>query len=93
MIVRRLARRLVHEVARPIPLAALSVEVGVSLGAAIVDPEKSGTMRGTTRRNRRATVETTLRQADMVLYRAKLEGRGGYRFHDIRDGRELAAAR
>jgi diguanylate cyclase (GGDEF)-like protein len=78
----RLARRLVHEVARPIPLAALSVEVGVSLGAAIVDPEKSGTMRGTTRRNRRATVETTLRQADMVLYRAKLEGRGGYRFHD-----------
>jgi diguanylate cyclase (GGDEF)-like protein len=79
----RLARRLVHDVARPIPLAALSVEVGVSLGAAIVDPEKSGTKRGgTTRRNRRATVETALRQADMALYRAKLEGRGGYRFHD-----------
>lgn len=79
----RLARRLVCEVPRPIPLAALSVEVGVSLGAAIVDPETSGKMRGATaRRDRRACVETALRQADMALYRAKFEGRGGYRFHD-----------
>ena len=79
----RLARRLVHEVPRPIPLAALSVEVGVSLGAAIIDPDKSGKTRGgAARRNRRAVVETALRQADMALYRAKLEGRGGYRFHD-----------
>jgi diguanylate cyclase (GGDEF)-like protein len=78
----RLARRLVFDVPKPIPLAALSVEVGVSLGATIVDPEKAKMRGAASRRDRRATVETALRQADMALYRAKLEGRGSYRFHD-----------
>jgi diguanylate cyclase (GGDEF)-like protein len=79
----RLARRLVHEVPKPIPLAALSVDVGVSVGAAVVSPERSSKTRGAiSRRDRRASVELALRQADMALYRAKLDGRGRYRFHD-----------
>ncbi len=76
----RLARRIVHEVARPIPLAALSIEVGVSVGVAVYDPDASDGSGMSARDG--SPVETTLRQADMAMYRAKSEGRGLYRFFE-----------
>ncbi len=71
----RLARRMVYDIARPIPLAALSVEVGVSVGGTICGNATFATRDG-------SAVETALRQADMAMYRAKTEGRGMYRFFD-----------
>jgi diguanylate cyclase (GGDEF)-like protein len=76
----RLARRIVYEIARPIPLAALSIEVGVSVGVAVYDPDASDGNEMAKRDG--SQVETALRQADMAMYRAKTEGRGLYRFFD-----------
>ena len=76
----RLARRIVHELARPIPLAALSLQVGASVGVAVCAPYARGSDAMATRDG--APVETVLRQADMAMYRAKTEGRGSYRFFD-----------
>jgi diguanylate cyclase (GGDEF)-like protein len=73
----RLARRIVHEIPKPIPLAALALQVGVSVGVATSRPDgaKMTTLDG-------ALVETALRQADMAMYWAKAEGRSRYRFFD-----------
>jgi diguanylate cyclase (GGDEF)-like protein len=76
----RLARRIVHEVAKPIPLAALSLQVGTSVGVAVCTPQTRGSDAMTRRDG--APVETVLRQADMAMYWAKAEGRGRYRFFD-----------
>jgi diguanylate cyclase (GGDEF)-like protein len=76
----RLARRIVHELHRPIPLAALSLVVGVSVGVSTGCHTESATdsmmMLDGTR------VETALRRADMAMYWAKSEGRDRYRFFD-----------
>jgi predicted signal transduction protein with EAL and GGDEF domain len=76
----RLAGRIVHDIPQPIKLAALSVEVGVSVGVSIFDPEEGTDDEFSARDGSR--VETVLRQADMAMYRAKTEGRGLYRFFD-----------
>ncbi len=76
----RIARRMVHEVPRPIKLAALSVEVGCSVGASMY--ARDGGHSGGPLRGEHSPVETVLRQADMAMYRAKAEGRGAYRFFD-----------
>jgi diguanylate cyclase (GGDEF)-like protein len=76
----RLARRIVHEIPQPILLASLSLEVGVSVGVAIYDPDEHTDDDLATRDG--SQVETMLRQADMAMYRAKTEGRGLYRFFD-----------
>lgn len=76
----RLAQRIVHEVQKPIPLAALSLQVGVSAGVAIYD--RAGNRNSTMARRDGAEVETVLRQADTAMYLAKPEGRAQYRFFD-----------
>lgn len=76
----RLARQIVHEVSKPIPLAALSLQVGVSVGVATCTAEGAGNDAMAQRDG--APVETALRQADMAMYWAKAEGRGCYRFFD-----------
>ena len=76
----RLARRIVHDIPKPISLAALSLQVGVSVGVATCDPNA---MRDDAMAKRDGgIVETVLRQADMAMYWAKAEGRGQYRFFD-----------
>ena len=76
----RLARRIVHEVSKPVPLAALALQVGVSVGVSTGAPDVTGNVAMTERDGTR--VETALRQADMAMYWAKSEGRGRYRFFD-----------
>ena len=75
----RVARRIVHEIPTPIKLAALSLEVGCSVGVAMYakQGDRVGPLCG-----EHSPVETVLRQADMAMYRAKTEGRGAYRFFD-----------
>lgn len=73
------ARRIVHDVPRPIKIASLSLEVGASVGVAMHDQSSE---RDELVDEEGSPVETVLRQADMAMYRAKTEGRGGYRFFD-----------
>lgn len=84
----RLARQIVHEVQKPIPLASLSLQVGVSVGVS------TGLAQGEALHDAMAArdgtpVETALRQADMAMYWAKMEGRGRYRFFDQEMDRKL----
>lgn len=76
----RLARQIVHEVSKPIHLAALVLQVGVSVGVSTWIPGVSGNLAMASRDG--APVNTALRQADMAMYWAKAEGRGRYRFFD-----------
>jgi len=76
----RLARRIINALPKPIALAALSLEIGVSIGVAIYDPEDERLNEFAQRDG--GPVETVLRQADMAMYRAKTSGRGLYRFFD-----------
>jgi diguanylate cyclase (GGDEF)-like protein len=76
----RLARQIVHEVSKPIHLAALALQVGVSVGVAMSIPGISGNLDMADRDG--APVHTALRQADMAMYWAKAEGRGRYCFFD-----------
>src|SRR5262245_5554252 len=81
----RLARQIVHELARPIQLAALSLQVGASVGVATCDaPQCADTSLNSSALPVRdgGPVETMLRRADMAMYWAKAEGRGRYRFFD-----------
>lgn len=76
----RLARRIVHEISKPVPLAALALQVGVSVGVSTGDPDGACNVAMSERDGTR--VDTALRQADMAMYWAKAEGRGRYRFFD-----------
>jgi diguanylate cyclase (GGDEF)-like protein len=75
-----LGRRIVHDVSKPIHLASLALQVGVSVGVATSIPGVSGNHAMAYRDG--APVHTALRQADMAMYWAKAEGRGRYCFFD-----------
>ena len=73
----RLARRVVYDIAEPISVAALSLQIGASVGIAVYT---AVTNDGVLTEQDGNPVETVMRQADMAMYRAKTEGRGAYRF-------------
>jgi predicted signal transduction protein with EAL and GGDEF domain len=75
----RVARRIVHDIPKPINLASLSLDVRASVGISMYDKSHEG---GEEAHRENSAVETVLRQADMAMYRAKTEGRGGYRYFD-----------
>ncbi|NEU11024.1 sensor domain-containing diguanylate cyclase [Methylobacterium sp. BTF04] len=64
-----LARRLIDAVGKPVDLAGRQVDVGVSIGITLAPQDG-------------ADAEELCRQADLALYRAKVEGRNTYRFHE-----------
>lgn len=68
------AARIVDSLARPFSIGRNMIEIGASLGVALVSGEA-------------CEVETVLAHADSALYKVKQSGRGGYRFVDaqIRD--------
>jgi diguanylate cyclase (GGDEF)-like protein len=76
----RLARQIVHDVSKPIHLASLALQVGVSVGVAMSIPGVTGNEAMAYRDG--APVHTALRQADMAMYWAKAAGRGRYCFFD-----------
>jgi diguanylate cyclase (GGDEF)-like protein len=75
-----LARQIVEEISKPVRLAALALQVGVSVGvsAGVPDPTFDSVMA----KRDGTPVETALRQADMAMYWAKAEGRNRYRLFD-----------
>jgi diguanylate cyclase (GGDEF)-like protein len=75
----RLARRVVYDLAEPITIAALSLQVGASVGIAIYAEETND---GTLTEQDGNPVETVMRQADMAMYRAKTGKRGAYHFFE-----------
>jgi diguanylate cyclase (GGDEF)-like protein len=75
----RVARRIVYDLAEPIKLAALSPQVGASVGIAIYTPE---TNKGPLTKQDGSAADTVMRQADMAMYRAKTRGGGAYHFFE-----------
>jgi diguanylate cyclase (GGDEF)-like protein len=76
----RIARRIVHDVAQPIAVGALSIGVGASVGITVASwLQKDG---AAAVRPIAEQLQQHLRHADLAMYRAKLEGRGQYRFFE-----------
>lgn len=71
----QVARRILKEIREPIQLAALSVNVGASVGITICCAENAD-MANPLAAQDGSKVEMVLRQADMALYQAKNEGCG-----------------
>jgi diguanylate cyclase (GGDEF)-like protein len=76
----RLAQRIVETMCQPFDLDGHRAVVGVSIGIAVE-----------TERNTSADV--LLKNADMALYRAKADGRGGYRFFEAEMDAQMQARR
>jgi diguanylate cyclase (GGDEF)-like protein len=76
----RLARRLVHDLSQPIAVDALSVKIGVSIGATMTGPQPR--RHGAAPQEADDRIHGHLRHADLAMYRAKTEGRGQYRFFE-----------
>ena len=66
----RLAERLVTSLAAPFDLNGTEVNIGVSIGIALRDP------------GAKIDGETLMRHADLALYRAKMDGRGTFRYFE-----------
>ena len=78
--VRSLAERLLGEIRRPFPIDGHNLHVGVSVGSAIA-------------REREASPDAVLRNADLALYRAKREGRNTCRLFEPQMGASLRERR
>ena len=68
----RLSERLIADLSRPFDLDGNEVLIGVSVGIALRDGVSHADRSG----------QTLLRQADLALYKAKLDGRGAFRFFE-----------
>ena len=75
-----LAARLIDVAQLPFDLDGHQVVIGVSIGIAIAPGDASD-------------ADTLLKNADMALYRAKADGRGGYRFFEAEMDAQLQARR
>lgn len=64
-----LSRRLIEAIGEPIDLDGRLVDVGVSIGITLASKEDTD-------------ADELCRQADLALYRAKVEGRNTYRFYE-----------
>jgi diguanylate cyclase (GGDEF)-like protein len=73
---RRAAEQIVHEIAQPIYLAALTLRVGVCVGVSFCEESAETILT----HQDGDDIETVLRQADMALYQAKARGHSGYQF-------------
>ena len=76
-----LARRLVAALEKPVDLGNDRASVGVSIGIALIDQNGSGDL------------HQLLRDADLALYQAKENGRGGYCFYAPEMNRKLQERR
>jgi diguanylate cyclase (GGDEF)-like protein len=74
----RIARSITKVVLKPIRLAALSLDVGASVGIATCTADDDPLDVLTAQDG--SAIETVMRQADMALYEAKREGGSGCRF-------------
>lgn len=74
----RVAQSIIKEVPEPIRLAALSLNVGVSVGIATCTAEDDQLDMLTAQDG--SAIETVMRQADMAHYQAKREEGSGYHF-------------
>ena len=68
----RLAEAIIAALSSPVQLGPCDVQIGVSIGIAVVSPDV-------------ATSRELIRRADVVLYAAKAAGRGTYRFFGAED--------
>lgn len=75
-----LAQRIVQAMSQPFDLDGHRAIVGVSVGIAIAS-------------DRQTSADVLLKNADMALYRAKADGRGGYRFFEAEMDAQMQARR
>jgi diguanylate cyclase (GGDEF)-like protein len=75
-----LAQRIVQTMSQPFDLDGQRAIVGVSIGIAVAT-------------DRNMTADVLLKNADMALYRAKADGRGGYRFFAAEMDAQMQARR
>ena len=73
----RLARRIVAALSQPFRLDGVTVQTGTSIGIAIAEPGSDD------------EATALMQRADLALYRAKREGRGGFNFFEA--GMDAAA--
>jgi diguanylate cyclase (GGDEF)-like protein len=78
--VTRLAQRIVERLGEPHDVGGRRVVCAASVGAAVFGTDAS-------------TVDELLHKADLALYRAKSEGRGGFSFYDAELDRQLQSQR
>ena len=76
----RMAQRLIEAVAKPLEIGGHDLAVAASIGIAVspIDGEDA---------------DTLLKNADLALYRAKDEGKGGYRFFEAKMNAQAQARR
>ncbi|MGR3632936.1 MAG: bifunctional diguanylate cyclase/phosphodiesterase [Limimaricola soesokkakensis] len=66
---RKLAERIIEEITRPFEIAGHQVAIGTSIGIALYPDDGDD-------------AQTLVKAADMALYRAKADGRNGFRFFE-----------
>lgn len=78
----KLSQRLIADLSKPFDLDGNEVLIGVSIGIAVRDGKHPGSS---------DDGQTLLRQADLALYKAKMDGRGAFRFFEERMNDKLVS--